>query len=482
MSYDLAIDLGTTGCRSILFDEKLNTIGQAYEEYGLITTKENWVEQDAELWWELTLHTMQKVIESISVDAKKIMGISVSSQGITLIPVDKDLKPLCNALSWLDVRAEKETEIVRKDYNRDAFFELTGKEIKSVYTLPKLLWLKENRADIFKKAYKFLLPMDFLIARLTGEILTDHSMACGTLLYDLKNACWAESICSHYGISIEKLPRLAWSGEVAGTLRKEIAERLGLSSNCIVAVGAQDQKCAAFGVGLAEDKLSISLGTAAAVTNLWTNLEGIRKKQVSWCAYVQPKFWVTEGVIETAGTCLRYVRDLFYKGESFGGIDTEVAECLKNKTDILFYPYLNRDIKGNTEGATGCFYGISLSAKRGEYATAVMEGVAFQLRALLEDMHAYDAQKNVVMFGGGAKASIWCQIIADVIGLKVFVPETEEAAGAGAARFAAMACNKEIAPLESIKCFNPSKEQEDYYSNKYQRYRKMAAKMWGTRE
>ena len=479
MVYYLAIDLGTTGCRSILFDEELNVIGQAYEEYGLITTKENWVEQDAELWWELTLRTMEKAIGSVDIDAKQIMGISVSSQGITLVPVDKDLKPLCNALSWLDARAEKEAERMRRDYNADAFFALTGKEIKSVYTLPKLLWLKENRAEIFQNAYKFLLPMDFLIARLTGEILTDHSMACGTLLYDLKNACWSERICSRYGISIEKLPKLAWSGEVAGTLKKDIAEKLGLSSHCIVAVGAQDQKCAAFGVGLAENNLSISLGTAAAVTNLWTNLESMKKQQASWCAYVQPKSWVTEGVIETAGTCLRYVRDLFYKGESFQTINAEVDKCLKNETGVLFYPYLNKEIEGDNESAIGCFYGISLSAKREDYATAVMEGVAFQLRALLEEMQAYDVQKDVILFGGGAKGPVWCQIIADVIGLKVLVPETEEAAGAGAARFAAMACNQEIPPLKGKKCFYPSKELKEYYLNKYQRYRKIEAKMWG---
>ena len=206
MAYYLAVDLGTTGCRSILFDDSLHTVGSAYEEYGLITPKENWVEQDAELWWTLTLRTAKKAVASAHIPAKEIRGISISSQGITLVPVDERLNPLCNALSWLDVRAAEETESVCKDYEADAFFALTGKRIKSVYTLPKLLWLKNHDTDVFDKAYKFLMPMDFLIARFTGEIVTDYSMASGTLLYDLKNGCWHKEICERYGIPVEKLP------------------------------------------------------------------------------------------------------------------------------------------------------------------------------------------------------------------------------------------------------------------------------------
>ena len=116
MSFYLAIDLGTTGCRSILFDENLRQIGKSYEEYGLITPREGWTEQDANLWWQMTLHTAEEVIARTGIDSKAIRGISISSQGITVVPVDRELRPLCNALSWLDVRAHKEAAKLEEDH------------------------------------------------------------------------------------------------------------------------------------------------------------------------------------------------------------------------------------------------------------------------------------------------------------------------------------------------------------------------------
>ena len=185
MSVYLAIDLGTTGCRSILFDTKLRQLGVAYEEYGLITPQENWVEQDAELWWELTLRTAEKAIAQSGIDAKTIDGISISSQGITIVPVDKNWTPLCNALSWLDVRAEAETAQLEADLGNTFLFAHTGKPNNPCYTLPKMLWLMKNRQELCQKAWKFLMPMDYLIGKFTGNCVTDHYMASGTLMYDI---------------------------------------------------------------------------------------------------------------------------------------------------------------------------------------------------------------------------------------------------------------------------------------------------------
>lgn len=478
MAYYLAIDLGTTGCRSILFDERLNAIGSAYEEYGLITPKETWVEQDARLWWEMTLRTAKLAIANSGIDAKDILGISVSSQGITLVPVDREFTPLCNALSWLDVRAETQTEKIRSDYSEKEFFNITGKKILSSYTLPKLLWLKENMPDVFEKAWKFLMPMDFLIAKLTGNAYTDHSMASGTLAYDLKNGCWKEDILSRYGIPQEKLPQIVWSGTNAGYVRKEVAQSLGLSECCLVAVGAQDQKCAALGVGLSADKITVSLGTAGAITKLWKSVETEKSDRVSWCGYTEPSTWVTEGVINTAGTCLRYVRDLFFQGEDYQTVNKEAAACLQQGCNLLFYPYLSGPSSPDYyPDSQGCFYGITLATKRGDYAASVMEGIAFQIRILLEAMDAYGNVRELILFGGGAKSDLWCQVIADITDLTVVVPSTAEAASAGAAILAARACGKELGSLPCAKSYPPSGKRV-YYQEKYQKYRKTEKKLW----
>jgi len=477
MSIYLAVDLGTTGCRSILFDEGLREIGSAYEEYPLITPDDKSVEQDGEQWWQLTLATAKKAISQSQIDPREIKGISISSQGITVVPVDRELKPLCNALTWLDMRAVEETEFLLRDYDDIPMFTLTGKHIDPAYTLPKLLWIRTHLPEIWEKAWKFLMPMDFLIGRFTGNCVTDHSMASGTLLYDIRNCVWSEEILTRYGIPQEKLPDLRWSGESAGTVLPEVAEELGLSKDCVVAVGAQDQKCAALGAGLCGGTMTISLGTAAAVTKRWTEALTAEHTTISWCGYTEKGAWVTEGVVNTAGTCLRWLRDLAYAGESYKTLDEE-ADAVRLNNTVLFYPYLSgASAPDNNLNAEGAFYGINLSTTRGHLAAAVMEGVAFQIRRLLEAMDAYGNVERLVIFGGGAKSKLWCQIIADITGLTLTVPSTAEAAGAGAAILAARACGTVLSPLEAALTVAPSSARS-VYDGRYRKYCSMKDKMW----
>lgn len=472
MAAYLAIDLGTTGCRSMVFDGALNVLGAAYEEYGMVTLRDGWVEQDASLWWELTLRTAKQAILKCGLNAKSIRGISISAQGITLVPVNERLEPLCNAISWLDIRAKSETEQLVKELGDETIFLHTGKHIDAVYTLPKLLWLRNEHRDIFDRAYKILMPMDYLIGKLTGKCVTDHSMASGTLLYDIRNCCWSDKLLKTYQIPKEKLPLLRRSGEPVGPVLPEVARELGLREDCIVSVGAQDQKCAAFGAGLQKDVMTVSLGTACAVTKLWDAPHPERFKKVGWCGYIHKNAWVTEGVINTAGASLRWLRDLMYRGESYGVLDQEAGEAMKNGSSLMFYPYLS------DPAADGVFMGAKLATSRGNFAAAVLEGVAFQIRSTLQKMNAYDGTNSIVLFGGGAKSPLWCQVIADITGLEVRVPCTEEAAGAGAAMLAAMGCGEALPHLKYERTVYPS-ERKTAYADKYRLYRHMETRLLG---
>lgn len=478
MSLYLSIDLGTTGCRSLLFDESLRQLAVAYEEYGLITPKEKWTEQDAELWWDLTLRTAEAAISEAGVSGREIKSISISSQGITIVPVDKNIVPLCNALSWLDVRAEGETEQIRKDFGDEKIFTHTGKPISAAYTLPKMLWLKENEPEIYNKAWKFLMPMDFLIAKLTGRCVTDHSMASGTLMYDIKNLCWSKEILDFYGIDEEKLPELAFGGDFAGTVLPEVATRLGLDKTCVVAVGAQDQKCAAFGAGLCDGVMTISLGTAAAITKRWNEAKTEINNGVGWCGYVENSAFVTEGVIGTAGTCLRWVRDMFFKNDNYKTIDLEAEMARERGSSLIFHPYMaGPSSPDNYPDSTGTFYGVNLATVRGDFALAVMEGIAFQIRVLLEAMQAYGNVHTLILFGGGANSKLWSQIIADATGMQIKVPVTPEAAGAGAAMLAAKAAGDNLPPLQIESVYTPSHLSEEY-NKKYKKFREIEKRLW----
>ncbi|MEE1279552.1 MAG: FGGY family carbohydrate kinase [Oscillospiraceae bacterium] len=478
MSVYLSVDLGTTGCRSILFDQNLCELSAAYEEYGLITPKENWVEQDAQLWWELMVRTSQSAISQSDINPLDIKAISISSQSETLVPVDKEFNPICNAISWLDNRTGQEVKEIEKDFGNDKICRVMGKPATTTYTLPKLLWLKKHQPEIFNSAYKFLMPMDFLIAKLTGRCITDHSMASGTLLYDLKNFCWYKEFLDFYGIEEERLPEIAFAGTNVGKVLPEVAELLGVSPECTVAVGAQDQKCAAFAAGLRDGVMTISLGTATAIEKRWTEAKTEENHGVSWCGYVEENAFVTEGVINTAGTCLRWVRDQFFKGEKYRLIDEEAFASLESGSSLLFYPHLSG--AGDPDfypESTGVFYGINLATNRGDFALSVMEGIAFQIRVILEAMQAYGNVHTLIIFGGGAKSELWSQIIADATGLKVSIPKTPEAAGAGAAMLAAKAVGEDLEPLDILHIYEPS-ERCEAYNKKYAKFREIEKKLW----
>ena len=482
MSYYLAIDLGTTGCRSILFDSALHQVCDAYEEYGLITPKEKWTEQDAELWWTLTLRTAKEVIRKSGIPGHQISGISISSQGITIVPVDKNLNPLCNAISWLDVRPEKQCEQIEQDFGFREMFTHTGKQINPCYSLPKILWLRDELPEVYAQTWKFLMPMDFLIGKLTGRCVTDHSMASGTLMYDIKNCCWSKKVLDKYGIKESQLPELAWSGDVAGHILPDVAEELGMSTDCIVAVGAQDQKCAAVGAGLKDGVMTMSLGTCAAICKLWNEAKTEGDTRIGWCGYVREGTWVTEGVINTAGSCLRWLRDTMFPGESYDTINEEAADAIRRESSLMFYPYMNGPSSpDNYPDSDGCFYGVNLATKRGDFAMAVMEGVAFQIRIMLEAMEAYGNVHTLVLFGGGANSSLWCQIIADVTGMKITVPDTAEAASAGAAVLAGMATGEfsrnDSPTIRYEKQYIPT-ELTGKYEGKYRKYREIERKLW----
>ena len=482
MSHYLAVDLGTTGCRSILFDAKLDLISDSYREYALDTPKEKWAQQDANLWWSLTLETAKEAIAKSGLDPQVIDGISISSQGITVVPVTERLEPMYPAITWLDVRSEPQAARLEQEWGTRTAFTHTGKRIDPCYTLFKLLWLREEEPEIYEKAWKFLMPMDFLLAKFTGRCVTDHSMASGTLLYDIKNQCWSEEVLRRYEIPAEKLPELMWSGESAGTVLPQVAEELGLRPDCVVAVGAQDQKCAALGVGLGDGIMTISLGTAGAIEKLWTQAKSEGSVFVPWSSYARKGTWVTECVINTAASALRWLRDTMFPGCDYDTITAEAYATRERGSSVLFYPFLNGPSGPNIyPEATGNFYGLNLASTRGDFALAVLEGVAFQIRVILEAMEAYGNVHTLVLFGGGSKGDRWCQIIADVTGMKITVPVTSEAAGAGAAIMAGQAVgafSREAPPsIPYGKTYIPGKYAESY-EEKYAKYCALEKKIW----
>ncbi len=232
----VGVDLGTTVCKALVFDQTLRLLGAASRPLALTTLSGTEIEQDAEGWWQTTALVVREALRESGCCPRQVRGLGVSSQGISFVPVDGNDSPLRPAFSWLDSRAGGQRRRVQDSLGEEMIFSITGKRCSEAYVLPKLLWFRENEPEVWGKTRRILMGLDFLLARLTGEHLTDHTMASGTMMYDITLRKWSPRILEAFGLEPSILPGIRQGGETAGRLRAAAAEALGLPAGVPVAV------------------------------------------------------------------------------------------------------------------------------------------------------------------------------------------------------------------------------------------------------
>ena len=442
MTLLIGLDLGTTGCKAVVCDDSGAPLGESYLEYGLITLSDVMIEQDPRAWWDLTKRAIGLALATAHADRGAVRGLAVSSQGISFVLLDAEGQPLGNAINWLDGRATDECAEILARYPAETLFRVTGKRAAPFYVLPKLLWIRKHQPEVWRRARSVVMGHDYLVYRLCGERVTDHSMAGGTLLYRLHRLDWSQELLDAFDIARELLPPVRWAGTQIGTLLPHVAAELGLSPDVVVAVGGQDQKCAALGAGIEDGSATVSLGTASAIVQVMDRPATDPRMRIPTFTFIQPSRWVLEGVVGTAAGSLRWYRDTVAPGVPYRVLDAEAASVPPGSDGVLFYPHLGGAGSPHwLSGAHGTFHGLSLATTRGHLTRAVLEGIAYQIRenlAVTEEIGGPVAQ--VILYGGGAKSSLWREIIADVLGRPVSWNQTAETAGLGAAMLAGLGC------------------------------------------
>jgi xylulokinase len=436
----LGIDLGTTGCKAAVYDEQGTCLGESYLEYGLITLSARLIEQDPLAWWQLTCRAIQLALAGAAVDREAVRALAVSSQGISFVMVDEAGQPLGNAVNWLDTRAADECALILERYAAKRLFAITGKRAAPSYVLPKLLWLRARRPELWRAARRMLTGHDYLVHRLCGEYVTDHSLAAGTLLYDLSASEWCTELLQAFDISPDMLPRLHWAGSCVGTLRPQVATQLGLSRDTAVVVGGQDQKCAALGAGIQDGTATLSLGTAAAVSQLMERPSTDPAMRVPTFSFVQPGRWVLEGVIGTGAGSLRWYRDLLGGEASYDQLIEEASHIPPGADGVVFYPHLGGATSPHWQNnARATWHGMSLATGRAHLTRALLEGVAFQVRQnLTVTQQLAGPVQRLIVFGGGARSRLWGEIIGDAANLPLARTPNVETASLGAAMLAGL--------------------------------------------
>lgn len=477
--YLIGIDLGTTGCKSMIFDYSGRILSQSYTEYGLINSPEGHIEQDAQLWWVLVKKSVEQSVRESSINSEGIKALSISSQGISFVPVDMSGNTLYNAISWLDTRPLQQTGYISRLFSDSYVFGRTGKRISPNYTLPKLMWLKENKPSIYQKTFKFLMTMDFITYKLTGKVVTDFSMASGTMAFNITTRKWDEELISACGIDREKLPDAKCAGSRVSEILPSVAKELGLPEGVMVILGAQDQKCAAIGAGIGQGIATVSLGTATAISSIGTKAVFDKHMRVPGFVLDENR-WILESVIGTSCVSLKWLKTTLFEHMDYHEMDLAAENSSPGSNGLFFYPhmegagspYWRNDIRG-------FIYGLSLSSSRGDIVRSLLEGIAFQIRANIEVHEEINNSpvNEIRIFGGGSKSELWARIIADITGKTVSTLYTSEIANLGAAVLAGIGTGiytDSEAAVSGIKLvknqLSPEMACSEKYNEIYRRY------------
>lgn len=450
MKFLLSLDIGTTSVKAGLFDSNGMCRATALEEYRLITPVSDQAELEPETYWTASKNTISKVLVNSGIDTNLVVGLAISSQGETLITLDKSRKPVRNAIVWMDNRAVRQAEVL-KQYFGSRVYKKTGiPEVVPTWPACKILWLKENELENFHLVDKFLLVQDYLIYRLTGNFVTDGSISCTTLLYDIIEHDWWKPALKAVGISAQQLPSLKPVGSIAGNLTTAAALELGLPENVAVVCGGMDQSVGAIGAGNIDEGV-VSETTGAALAIQVSIREPMIDPHQTTPVYVHsvPERYLLVPVCPTAGMAFKWFKDNFIvSGDSTRNEDpydlmNELAEKTAPGCDgLVMLPHLMGAFSPESNPfARGSFTGFTLLHGKGHFVRAIQEAVAFMLRQNLDAVRLAGIKVMEIRTSGGASRSkIWNQIKADVCGIPVIKLENEDTALVGDAILAGVAC------------------------------------------
>lgn len=449
MAYLLGIDIGTSGTKTVLFDEVGNTVASALEEYPLYQPNIGWAEQEPEDWWQATVGGIRKVLAKSGVKASDISGIGLSGQMHGLVLLDADNKVLRRSIIWCDQRTTAECEQITSIIGAERLIEITANPALVGFTASKIMWVKNNEPAIFEKTKKILLPKDYIRFRLTGEFATEVSDASGMQLMDVPGRCWSSEVLSKLGIDQDQLAELYESQEVSGKVSSSAAALTGLKEGTPVVGGGGDQAAGAVGNGIVKPGVvSSTIGTSGVVFAFLDKVSIDPKVRVQTLCHAVPNTWHVMGVTQAAGFSLKWFRDNLCREEMavaelmdldpYVLMDKEAEKVPPGSNGLVYLPYLIGERTPHLDAdAKGVFFGLSTVHRKSDMIRAVMEGVTYSLRDCLEIISGMGVSvKEVRASGGGGKSPLWKQMQADIFGTPITTINSSEGPAFGVALLA----------------------------------------------
>lgn len=473
--YYIGIDLGTSAVKLLLMDKKGGIQKIVSKEYPIFFPHPGWSEQNPEDWYHGTMEGLKELLEGF--DKASVAGISFGGQMHGLVILDENDRVIRPALLWNDGRTSKECEYLNQEIGKETLSSYTANIAFTGFTAPKLLWIRNNEPENFAKIKKIMLPKDYLAYRLCGVHCTDVSDASGMLLFDVKNRCWSKEMLEICSIREDQLARVYESYEAVGTLKKEIAAELGLSSEVKIAAGAGDNAAAAVGTGtVGNGRCNLSLGTSGTIF-ISSDTFGVDKNNALHSFAHADGTYHLMGCMLSAASCNKWWMEDIIGTEDYQKEQEPVTRLGENT--VYFLPYLMGERSPhNDSNARGTFLGMSMDTTRADMTQAVLEGVAFALRDSFEVAKALGIRiERTKICGGGAKSPLWRKIVANVFNIKVDLLESEQGPSLGAAMLAAVACGEYSSVAEAaenivkvVDTVEPEPELAAKYEKRYRAF------------
>lgn len=484
----MGLDVGTSGCKALVIDGGV-MLSQAYREYATLHPAAGWQELDPRVVWSAVKEVIQKAGKASRGD---IRAISVSSFGEAFIPVAEDGRELANCMLYTDTRGiEEAAEINALAAKEDQM--AVGAPLHPMYSLPKLLWLKKHRPDVYSQTHKVMLISGYILFKLGARPHSDWSLAARTAAFDVASKVWRRNLMDSAGIDPAKFCEVVAAAEVVGEVSRDVANELGLSNDVLLAAGGHDQPCAALGAGAITPGVSIDgLGTSECIAPTYAELllnDTMRSYGFACVPHVVPELYITYAFTSACGAMLKWFRDQF--GQQYlamaAGLGSNVYELMIEDAQTgnpgLFVvphfagaatPYMDTEAKG-------AILGMDLTIGPRELIGAILEGITFEILVNAQALsQAGITVRELRVVGGLAQSERYLQLKADIMGIEIAAPDISEAGALGAAILAGVAAGEFTSAQDGVdRCvrikrrYVPDGKAYQFYQQKFSRYQQL---------
>ncbi|HEX4999924.1 MAG TPA: xylulokinase [Terriglobia bacterium] len=451
--YWLGLDIGTGGTRALLVDAE-GRVRHAFTapHEPMLMQRPLWAEQRPENWWDAAVAATRGALAAAGASGQDVLGVGLSGQMHGLVMLDAASAVIRPALIWCDQRSQAQVDAINAVMGSAAVVAATANPALTGFTLPKLLWVRDNEPQQFQRIRKMLLPKDYVRFRLTGEFASDVSDASGTALFDVVHRSWSREMTSRLEIDASILPPALESPEVAGTISRAAAAATGLAEGTPVAAGAGDQAASAVGNGIVETgRVSCTIGTSGVVFAHTEAPAYDPAGRVHTFCHAVPGAWHVMGVTQGAGLSLQWFRNTLAPGMEYDVLAAEAATAPAGAQGLIWLPYLMGERTPHLDAtARGGWVGLTAKHTRADMIRAILEGVSYSQKDGLDIIEGMGVRADSVrLSGGGARSAFWRQMFADVFGKPAVMLKTEEGSAYGAALLALVA-TREYASVREV--------------------------------